>query len=106
MAHWTRSWQPPWRWMWRARAAPKLRPKAPPASPGSGATVIRPVPGAGGAGGGTVDGFAKGSRVRHPSFGVGAVEELDGTGPALKLLVRFPPGVGLKKVLARFVERF
>jgi len=53
----------------------------------------------------SIDGFSRGTRVRHPSFGVGAVEELEGTGTNLKLTVRFPPGVGLKKVLARFLER-
>ena len=55
-----------------------------------------PVPGA--------PGMGPGSRVRHPSFGVGTVEEIDGAGTNLKLTVRFPPGVGLKKILARFVE--
>jgi len=51
------------------------------------------------------EGLGPGSRVRHPSFGVGTVEDTDGQGPNLKLTVRFPPGVGLKKVLARFVEK-
>ncbi len=55
-----------------------------------------PVPGA--------LGLGPGSRVRHPSFGVGTVEEVDGAGTNLKLTVRFAPGVGLKKILARFVE--
>lgn len=49
-------------------------------------------------------GLGPGSLVRHPSFGVGTVEDVDGAGTNLKLLVRFPPGVGLKKILARFVE--
>ena len=53
----------------------------------------------------SVDGFGRGTRVRHPSFGVGAVEDLEGAGQNLKLTVRFPPGVGLKKVLARFLEK-
>jgi DNA helicase-2/ATP-dependent DNA helicase PcrA len=52
-----------------------------------------------------IAGLGPGARVRHPSFGVGTVEDTDGQGPNLKLTVRFPPGVGLKKVLARFVER-
>jgi DNA helicase-2/ATP-dependent DNA helicase PcrA len=51
------------------------------------------------------EGLGPGARVRHPSFGVGTVEDTDGQGPNLKLTVRFPPGVGLKKVLARFVEK-
>ena len=42
-----------------------------------------------------VEGLGPGARVRHPSFGVGTVEETDGQGPNLKLTVRFPPGVGL-----------
>ena len=50
------------------------------------------------------EGLGPGRRVRHASFGVGTVEDVDGTGLGLKLTVRFPPGVGLKKVLARFVE--
>ncbi len=50
------------------------------------------------------EGLAPGRRIRHPSFGVGTVEDVDGIGQNLKLTVRFPPGVGLKKVLARFVE--
>ena len=50
------------------------------------------------------EGLAPGRRVRHPSFGVGTIEEVDGLGANFKLTVRFPPGVGLKKVLARFVE--
>jgi len=51
------------------------------------------------------EGLGPGARVRRPSFGVGTVEDTDGQGPNLKLTVRFPPGVGLKKVLARFVEK-
>jgi DNA helicase-2/ATP-dependent DNA helicase PcrA len=50
-------------------------------------------------------GLEVGARVRHPTFGVGMVQESDGEGDNLKLLVRFAPGVGLKKVLARFVEK-
>ena len=50
-------------------------------------------------------GMGHGTRVRHPTFGVGTVEDVDGAGTNLKLTVRFAPGVGLKKVLARFVER-
>ncbi|GAC1347257.1 MAG: hypothetical protein NVSMB23_26200 [Myxococcales bacterium] len=56
--------------------------------------------GASGAGGWTA-----GVRVRHASFGIGTVEEADGEGQGLKLTVRFAPGVGLKRVLARFVEK-
>jgi DNA helicase-2/ATP-dependent DNA helicase PcrA len=42
--------------------------------------------------------------VKHPSFGIGTVEDEDGAGLNRKLSVRFGPGVGLKKILARFVE--
>jgi DNA helicase-2/ATP-dependent DNA helicase PcrA len=51
-----------------------------------------------------VDGLGPGARVKHPTFGVGTVEGIDGTGQTRKLEVRFGPGVGLKKVLARFVD--
>jgi DNA helicase-2/ATP-dependent DNA helicase PcrA len=51
------------------------------------------------------EGLGPGARVRHPTFGVGTVEDVDGAGTNLKLTVRFAPGVGLKKVLARFVDR-
>jgi len=50
-------------------------------------------------------GLGPGARVRHPTFGVGTVEDTDGIGDALKLTIRFPPGVGIKKVLARFVDK-
>jgi len=40
-----------------------------------------------------------GTPVRHPSFGVGMVEGADGD----KLSIRFP-GVGVKRVVARFVQ--
>ena len=49
-------------------------------------------------------GLGPGSRVKHPSFGVGTVEDADGEGMNRKLVVRFGPGVGLKKVLARFID--
>jgi DNA helicase-2/ATP-dependent DNA helicase PcrA len=52
-----------------------------------------------------VDGLGPGARVKHPTFGVGTVEGVDGVGPARKLEVRFGPGVGLKKVLARFIDQ-
>ncbi|MBI4821048.1 MAG: UvrD-helicase domain-containing protein [Deltaproteobacteria bacterium] len=43
-----------------------------------------------------------GTLVRHNTFGVGLVEEVDGAGPRASLGVRFP-GVGMKRVVARFV---
>src|SRR5437667_4479472 len=51
-----------------------------------------------------VDALSPGARVKHPTFGVGTVEDEDGAGLNRKLAVRFASGVGLKKVLARFVE--
>jgi DNA helicase-2/ATP-dependent DNA helicase PcrA len=51
-----------------------------------------------------VGGLQPGARVKHPSFGVGTVEDSDGEGMNRKLVVRFGPGVGLKKVLARFID--
>jgi len=51
-----------------------------------------------------MDALSPGRRVKHPSFGVGTVEDEDGQGLNRKLSVRFGPGVGLKKILARFVE--
>ena len=51
-----------------------------------------------------VGGLRLGARVKHPSFGIGTVEDADGEGLNRKLVVRFGPGVGLKKVLARFID--
>ncbi|HZX94705.1 MAG TPA: UvrD-helicase domain-containing protein [Myxococcales bacterium] len=65
--------------------------------PASKPIVRQAAPGTGGLG--------AGSRVKHPSFGVGMVEDVDGEGLNRKLVVRFGPGVGLKKVLARFIEK-
>jgi DNA helicase-2/ATP-dependent DNA helicase PcrA len=45
--------------------------------------------------------FAAGQKVRHPLFGVGTVLRIDGAGDELKLSVSFP-GVGAKKLVARF----
>jgi len=64
--------------------------------PASKPVVKQPVAGVGGLG--------PGARVKHPSFGVGTVEDADGEGLNRKLVVRFGPGVGLKKVLARFID--
>ena len=45
--------------------------------------------------------FRPGVRVRHPLFGVGTVLRREGGGDDLKLTVSFP-GVGAKKLVARF----
>ncbi|HTE54363.1 MAG TPA: UvrD-helicase domain-containing protein [Kofleriaceae bacterium] len=47
--------------------------------------------------------FPAGSAVRHDAFGTGRVLESRGSGRDLKLLIDFPT-VGLKTVLARFVQ--
>ena len=49
-------------------------------------------------------GLGRGTRVRHASFGVGTVEDADGAGEQMKLVVRFAPPIGIKKVLARFLD--
>jgi len=49
--------------------------------------------------------FAPGSRVFHASFGEGFVVEADGTGARQKLVIDFPPPVGRKVIVARFVDR-
>lgn len=64
-----------------------------PAEPIERAATL-PSTGAGGPGA-----YPVGTPVRHPTFGVGLVEGADGD----KLSIRFP-GVGVKRVLARFVE--
>src|SRR5205823_4594756 len=61
----------------------------------------KPVPKLAAAG---VDALGPGARVRHPTFGVGTVEDVDGAGQTRKLTVRFGPGVGIKRVLARFID--
>jgi len=47
--------------------------------------------------------FVKGERVRHPTFGPGAVLEISGFGPDLKVTVNFD-SVGRKKLLARYAD--
>jgi len=103
-----------------------------PARPAAAAPVVRRHPGAlpgepvieyddetaGGArrgGGRTVDfsydqrpegarpAFAAGSRVRHAQLGEGLVRGCDGPGPEAKVTVAFP-GVGEKRVIARFLR--
>jgi DNA helicase-2/ATP-dependent DNA helicase PcrA len=50
-----------------------------------------------------VGGDVRGVRVRHEQFGVGRVISVDGTGPNAKVTVEFGGGVGLKRVIARFL---
>jgi DNA helicase-2/ATP-dependent DNA helicase PcrA len=49
------------------------------------------------------DGLASGATVEHQSFGTGRVVEARGSGDGKKLLIDFP-SVGLKTVLARYVQ--
>jgi DNA helicase-2/ATP-dependent DNA helicase PcrA len=47
--------------------------------------------------------FVKGERVTHPTFGSGAVLEVSGFGPDLKVTVNFD-SVGRKRLLARYAD--
>jgi DNA helicase-2/ATP-dependent DNA helicase PcrA len=49
------------------------------------------------------EGDIRGRKVRHAQFGEGVVLEVDGEGPNAKLTVKFPQ-VGLKRVVARFLQ--
>jgi DNA helicase-2/ATP-dependent DNA helicase PcrA len=49
-------------------------------------------------------GLQVGSKLRHPSFGVGEVRGWQGGGADLKVTVRFPK-VGVKTILARFLSK-
>ena len=48
-------------------------------------------------------GISRGARVRHPKFGVGTVVGVEPAAGDLKLSIRFP-GVGVKKILARYAK--
>jgi DNA helicase-2/ATP-dependent DNA helicase PcrA len=50
-----------------------------------------------------VSGDVRGMRVRHEQFGTGRVVATDGSGPNAKVTVEFGGGVGLKRVIARFL---
>ena len=45
-----------------------------------------------------------GSRVRHPTFGVGTIERIEPLHDDVKLIVRFAAGIGPKKLLARYAK--
>ena len=45
-------------------------------------------------------GISRGARVRHPTFGVGTVVDVEAAGGGLKLSIRFA-GAGVKKIVAR-----
>jgi DNA helicase-2/ATP-dependent DNA helicase PcrA len=50
-----------------------------------------------------MSGDIRGARVRHEQFGMGRVIAVDGSGPNAKITVEFGGGVGLKRVIARFL---
>jgi DNA helicase-2/ATP-dependent DNA helicase PcrA len=50
-----------------------------------------------------VGGDVRGMRVRHEQFGTGRIVQADGSGPNAKVTVEFGGGVGLKRVIARFL---
>ena len=50
------------------------------------------------------DGLRVGTKLRHPSFGVGEVRAWQGAGNDLKVTMRFP-AVGVKTILARFLTK-
>ncbi len=50
-----------------------------------------------------VGGDVRGMRVRHEQFGVGRIVSTEGMGPNAKVTVEFSGGVGLKRVIARFL---
>jgi len=53
---------------------------------------------------GTRAAFTPGDRVTHPSLGEGLVRRCDGPGPEAKVTVAFP-GIGEKRVIAKFLRR-
>jgi DNA helicase-2/ATP-dependent DNA helicase PcrA len=50
------------------------------------------------------DGFHPGARIHHNLFGIGTIEEREGSGKDTRLRVRFPGEADLKTVVARFVS--
>jgi hypothetical protein len=48
--------------------------------------------------------FGPGEVVLHPSLGEGIVRRCDGPGPEAKVTVAFP-GIGEKRVIAKFLKR-
>jgi DNA helicase-2/ATP-dependent DNA helicase PcrA len=55
-------------------------------------------------GGSGDSGLRVGSKLRHPSFGLGEVRAWQGAGGDLKVTVKFP-SVGVKTILARFLSK-
>ena len=54
-------------------------------------------------GGGNSGGLAPGTKVRHPTFGVGIVRRSEGRGDQEKLMVQFARA-GMKKLIRRFAN--
>ncbi len=78
-----------------ARALPPGAPRPAPSNPANGlgsASTAAPR---------RATGFRQGQRVRHPSFGLGSVVEVAGTGESLKVSVRFDDG-RMTKLLVRY----
>ena len=50
---------------------------------------------------GEIDGFAKGTKVRHPTFGEGVVRGGEGSGDKAKISIYFPR-LGLKKLILKY----
>jgi DNA helicase-2/ATP-dependent DNA helicase PcrA len=48
-------------------------------------------------------GWAQGTRVRHPKYGMGTVLRIEGTGDDAKLTVSFT-NYGMKKLVARYAS--
>ena len=79
---------------WEAPERTRLAPRRPP--PISVARRRAPVPG-------TLAGFARGARVRHPTYGPGVILQQEGSGEEARLTVFFDRA-GKKKFVAKFAN--
>jgi DNA helicase-2/ATP-dependent DNA helicase PcrA len=50
-----------------------------------------------------VGGFGRGTRVRHPQFGIGTVQEVEPIGDDVKLTVKFA-SVGQKRLIGKYAK--
>jgi len=67
----------------------------------AGQPVARPAGKPPGSGSGPKGKLSPGSIINHPTLGRGTIVKKEGEGPDAKLTVNFP-GVGLKKLVAKF----